>query len=92
MVLAFVVVISHITLELLGDLRSGTSRLFYSDLGWIVVVNTVNLPVVGVGVVFGGEGLFGVTSTGDDGTSTFAKLTLGNVDLSGCVVGGRAVD
>jgi len=91
-VLAFVVVISHITLELLGRLRSGTSRLFYSDLGLVVLVNTVNLPVVGIGVVLGDEGLFRITSTGDDRTGTFAKLMFSNVDLRGCVVGGRAVD
>jgi len=91
-VLAFVVVISHITLELLGGLRSGTSRCFYSDLGWVVLVNTINLPVVGVGVVLGDEGLLGITSTGDDRTGAFAKLTFSNVDLRRCVVGGRAVD
>lgn len=66
--------------------------MFYSDLGWEVLVNTVNLPVVGVGVVLGDEGLFGITSTGDDRTSAFAKLTFSNVDLRGYVVGGRAVD
>ena len=32
MVLALVVVISHITLELLGGVGSGTSSLFYSNL------------------------------------------------------------
>ena len=66
--------------------------MFYSDLGWVVLVDTINLPVVGVGVVLGDEGLLGITSTGDDGTSAFAKLMFSNVDLRGCVVGGRAVD
>jgi hypothetical protein len=52
MVLALVVVISHITLELLGGVCSGTSSFFYSDLGWVAVVDTgVILTVVGVGVL-----------------------------------------
>jgi hypothetical protein len=36
-VLALVVVISHITLVLLGSVDGGTSSLFYSDLGRISV-------------------------------------------------------
>jgi hypothetical protein len=34
-ILAVFVVISHITLVLLGGVGSGTSSTFYSDLGWI---------------------------------------------------------
>lgn len=80
MVLALVVVISHITLVLLGGVDSGTSRLFYSDLGWVARVNNgLGLPLVGVGVRLGSEALLGVTSTGDDGTGAFAELTLGDV-------------
>jgi len=91
-VLAFVVVISHVTLGLLGGCDSGTSRFFYSDLSWVAAVNTVYLPVVGVGIAFGGVGFLRKASTGDDGTGTFAKLTFGNVELRWSVVGGRAVD
>jgi hypothetical protein len=91
-VLAFVVVISHITLVLLGGVDSGTSRLFYTSLSWVMAVNNVlGLPLVGVGVGLGSEGLLGRV-TCDDGTSAFAKLTFGDVELRGCVVGGRAVD
>ena len=42
--------------------------------------------------MLGGEGLLGVTGLGDDGTGALAELTLGDVELSGRVVGGRAVD
>jgi hypothetical protein len=90
-VLAFVVVISHITLVLLGGVDSGTSRLFYTSLSWITAVNVLDLPPVGVGVGLGSEGLLG-RITCDDGTSAFAKLTFGDVELRGCVVCGRAVD
>jgi hypothetical protein len=89
-ILAFVVVISHITLVLLGGVGSGTSRFFYTNLGWVVAVDLFDVAAVGVGVGLGGEGLLGVTS--DDGTSAFAELTFGDVELRGCVVGGRAVD
>jgi hypothetical protein len=56
------VVISHITLVLLGGVNSGASSL-YSNLflGRIAAVDDVNLPTVGVGVVLGGEGLLAVT-------------------------------
>jgi hypothetical protein len=105
-VVAVVVVISHITLELLGGVGSGTSSLFYSNLGWVAAVDTVNLSLVGRGVL-GSDGLscvtggllvvgvgaeVGVTLVGDDGTSALTELAFGNVDLRGCVVGGRAVD
>jgi hypothetical protein len=56
-VLTFVVVISHITLKLLGGVGSGRSRFFYSSLSWVTVVNVLSLPPVGVGVVLGGEGV-----------------------------------
>jgi hypothetical protein len=92
MVLALVVVISHITLELLGGCSSGTSRFFYSDLGLIAGINTVNLPVVRKGIALGGVGLLGVTSTGDDRSGTFAELTFSNVELRLSVGGGRAVN
>lgn len=92
MVLALVVVISHITLELLGGCSSGTSRFFYSNLGLIACVNTVNLSVVGVGVALGGVGLLGIASTGDDGAGTFTELTLSDVELGLSVGGGRAVN
>lgn len=106
-VLAVVVVISHITLELLGGVGSGTSSFFYSDLCWIAAVDTFfTLTLVGVGVlgsdslpgvtggllVVGVGGEVGVTLLGDDGTSALAELTLRDVDLGGRVVGGRAVD
>lgn len=105
-VVTVVVVISHITLELLGGVGSGTSSLFYSNLGWVAAVDTVNLTLVGVGVL-GSDGLpgvtggllvvgvgaeVGVTLLSDDGTSALAELTLRDVDLGGRVVGGRAVD
>lgn len=92
MVLALVVVISHITFELLGRGSSGTSRFFYPDLGLIACVNTVNLSVVGVRVALGGVGLLRIASTGDDGTGTFTELTLGDVELRLSVGGGRAVN
>lgn len=92
MVLALVVVISHITLELLGGGSGGTSRFFYSDLRLVACVNTVNLSVVGVRVALGGVGLLGIASTGDDGTGTFTELTLGDVELRLSVGGGRAVN
>lgn len=34
-ILAVFVVISHITLKLLGGVGSGTSSAFYSNLGWV---------------------------------------------------------
>lgn len=94
MVLALVVVISHITLELLGGCSSGTSSFFYSNLSGGFVVDKVNFAVVGVGAALGGVGLLGVASTGDDGTGVLTELTFGDVDLSGSGsgVGGRAVD
>lgn len=92
MVLALVVVISHITLELLGGCSSGTSRFFYSNLRLVARVNTVNLSVVGVGIALGGVGLLRIASTGDDGTGTFTELTLGDVELRLSVGGGRAVN
>ena len=78
---------------MLGGAGSGTSSLFYSNLGWIAAVNNVvNLATAGVGIVLGSEGLLGVTGFSYDGTSTFTELAFSNVDLGGCVVGGRAVD
>lgn len=50
-VVAVVVVISHITLGVLGGVGSGTSSLFYSNLGWVAAVDTVNLSLVGIGVL-----------------------------------------
>jgi len=47
-VVAVVVVISHITLEVLGDVDSGTSSLFYSNRGCRA---GVNLSLVGIGVL-----------------------------------------
>jgi hypothetical protein len=92
MVLALVVVISHITLELLGGCSSGTSSFLYSNLSGGLVVDRVDFAVVGVGTALGGVGLLGVASTGDDGTGVLTELTFGDVDLSGSGVGGRAVD
>jgi len=107
-VLTFVVVISHITLELLGGRRCGTSRFFYSNLCWVAGVNNTvvlmsgwpgvllgreRLPCVTGGLLIVGVGaVVGITSFSDDGTSTFAELTLSNVDLGRSVVGGRAVN
>jgi len=93
MILALVVVISHITLELLGGVASGTSSLFYSNLSssWITAINLVGLATRRVAVL-GSEGLFGVAGLGNDGTSAFAELALTYVDLGGSKVGGWAVD
>jgi hypothetical protein len=91
-VLALVVVISHITLEVLGGSGSGTSRCFYSNLRWLVGGNRLDVLAAGEGVVLGGVSLLGVACTGDDRTGTFANLTFSNVDLGWSVVGGRAVD
>jgi hypothetical protein len=105
-VVTVVVVISHITLVLLGGVDSGTSSLFYSNLGWVTGVHGFNLGLRSVGVL-GGDSLpgvtggllvvgvgaeVGVTLLSDDGTSALAELTLRDVDLGGRVVGGRAVD
>jgi hypothetical protein len=90
-VLTVVVVISHITLELLGGVDSGSSSVFYSNLSWIAAVNVLDLAPVGGRCVLGSEGLLGETLLGDDGTGAFAVLTLSYVNLRGCVVGGRAV-
>jgi hypothetical protein len=61
-VLSVVVVISHITLVLLGGVNSGTSSLFYSNLaGWVTAVDEVNVTTLGrVAVVLGREGCLGV--------------------------------
>jgi len=91
-VLALVVVISHITLELLGGCGSGTSRCFYSNLRWLVTSNTLDVLAAREGVVLGGVSLLRVACTGDDRTGTFTDLTFSNVDLRWSVVGGRAVD
>lgn len=105
-VVAVVVVISHITLVLLGGLNRGTSSAFYSNLGRVAGVDTLGLSLVGIGVlgsdslpcVAGGLLLVGVgaevgvTLLSDDGTGALAELTLRDVDLGGRVVGGRAVD
>lgn len=82
-VLTLVVVISHITLELLGGVDSGTSSLFYSSLSWVMAVNDLNLSFVrGRGrSVLGCEGLLRVTLTGDDGTGAFTVLTFSHVNL-----------
>lgn len=63
MVLAVFVVISHITLVLLGCVKGGSSRLFYSDLcfGWVAAVNEVNFTTLNrVAVVLGVEGFLAV--------------------------------
>lgn len=106
-VVTVVVVISHITLVLLGGLNRGTSSAFYSDLGRVAGVDSaVNLSLVGIGVlgsgslpcvaggllVVGGGAEVGVTLLSDDGTGALAELTFRDVDLGGRVVGGRAVD
>jgi hypothetical protein len=91
-ILALVVVISHITLVRLGGVDSGTSSSFYSNRCWGAAVN---LSLVGIGVL-GSDGLLcvagGALVVGDDGTGAFAELTFSNVDLGRRVVGGRAVD
>lgn len=92
------VVISHITLVLLGGVDSRSSRLYSNlGLGWVAGVDGVNLPAVAGGLVvgwLGGEvGVILLSSVpSGDGTSTFAVLTLGDVNLGRGVVGGRAVD
>jgi hypothetical protein len=106
MILAVVVVISHVTLVLLGGVGSGTSRCLYTNLGRVAAVDTINLTLRRVGVlgsdslpcvtggllVVGVGAEVGVTLLSDDGTSALAILTLRDVDLGGRVVGGRAVD
>jgi hypothetical protein len=105
-ILSLVVVISHITLELLGGVDGGTSSGVYSNLGWVVGGDVFNGPagrlavvldkgLAGVtrGLLLVGVGAeVGVTGLGDNGTSALAELTFGDVDLGGRVVGGRAVD
>lgn len=91
-ILAFVVVISHITFVLSRGVDGGTSSLFYSNLSWVAAVNGIDLTPVRVGIVLGSEGLLGVSCLGDDGTSAFTELTLSHVNLRRGVVGGRAVD
>lgn len=61
-VVAVVVVISHITLVLLGGVNRGTSSL-YSNLfpGRVAAVDGVNVSTGRVGVVLGSEGLLAVT-------------------------------
>lgn len=56
-VLALVVVISHITLELLRGCSSGTSRCFYSYLRWLVAGDTLDVLAAGEGIVLGGVSL-----------------------------------
>lgn len=106
-VLAVVVVISHITLVRFGGVNSGTSS-FYSNLlamrvaavngfylttRWVAVVLDVkglsviarSLVVVGLGVEVAALS----NGSSDDGTSTLAELTLGDVNLGSRVVGLR---
>lgn len=62
-ILTVFVVISHITLVLLGGVDSGSSSLFYSNLsfGWVAGVDEVNLTTLGrIAVVLGGVRLLGV--------------------------------
>lgn len=60
-VLAVVVVISHITLELLGGVNRGTSRLYSNLLATrVAAVDCVNLPTGRVAVVLGVKGLSAV--------------------------------
>jgi hypothetical protein len=94
-ILAVVVVISHITLVLLGGRSRGASSDFYSVLlgVGVGVLGGDSLSGVARGLlVVGRGGEVGVTLLGDDGTSALAELTLGDVDLGGSVVGGWAVD
>lgn len=83
-VLTLVVVISHITLELLGGVNSGTSSLFYSGLSWVASVNNLDLSCVRgrcVRSLLGGEGLLGECLLGDDGTGAITYLTFSHVNL-----------
>jgi hypothetical protein len=90
------VVISHITLVLLRGVYSRSCRL-YTNFRWVAGVDCVNLSAVAGGLVVAwlgaeiGVALLSSVPSGD-GTSTFAVLTLGDVNLGGCVVGGRPVD
>jgi hypothetical protein len=106
-VLAVVVVISHITLVRFGGVNSGTSSLysnllamrvaavngFYLTTGRVAVVLDVkglsviarSLVVVGLGVEVAALS----NGSSDDGTSTLAELTLGDVNLGSSVVGLR---
>ena len=61
MILAVFVVISHITLKLLGGVNTGTSSAFYSNLGWVAGVDAVRLTSLRrVAIVLGGVGLLAV--------------------------------
>jgi len=62
MVVTVFVVISHITLVLLGGVDSGSSSGLYSNLfpRRVTAVNGVNLTALGVGVVLRSEGLLAV--------------------------------
>jgi len=65
MIVSVFVVISHITLVLLGGANRGTSSLFYSNLaGRVAVVDDVKIATMGREVVvLGSEGLLGVTGS-----------------------------
>lgn len=65
MIMSVFVVISHITLVLLGGANRGTSSLFYSNLaGRVTVVDNVKIATMRrEGVVLGIESLLGVTGS-----------------------------
>lgn len=116
MVLAVVVVISHIKLVLLGGVDSRSGRFFYTNvLGGVVVglggelLSTLTVvrmlrlcSVLPCGVFYSGSGLAVSGRSGvvvsitlgviTNGIGTLTILSLGEVDLGGSVVGGRAVD
>jgi len=65
MIVSVFVVISHITLVLLGGANRGTSSLFYSNLaGRVTAVDDVKIATMrGEGVVLGIESLLNVTGS-----------------------------
>jgi len=103
-VVAVFVVISHITLELLGGVNRRPCSLLYADcFSRVTGVDCVNTAALRrVGVVSEVEALLGVpggllkawlggeagVTFLDDGTGTFTELALGNVNLRGGVLGG----
>ena len=65
MIVSVFVVISHITLVLLGGANRGTSSLFYSNLaGRVTAVDDIKIATMrGEGVVLGIESLLNVTGS-----------------------------
>lgn len=101
-ILAVVVVISHIKLVLIGGVDGGPGSLLYSDVGGLGLCGKVlgGAAELGALLLVGGGGgaageLWGGTSVHalllDEGAGAFAELTFGHVNLGGRVLSGGAV-